>query len=90
MLVVHFVFYETRNFIVKEIGAFWNVTPYGSCKNRRFSGTYHLHHRREAILSSETSVLTRTTWCNILEDGIPLSHRRETLKSYIALISWTL
>jgi hypothetical protein len=22
---------------------FWDVTPCGSCKNRRFGGTYHLH-----------------------------------------------
>jgi hypothetical protein len=25
--------------------AFWDVMPYGSCKNRRFGGTYHLHHQ---------------------------------------------
>jgi hypothetical protein len=24
---------------------FWDVTPYGSCKNRRFGGTYPLHHQ---------------------------------------------
>jgi hypothetical protein len=23
---------------------FWDVTPCGSCKNRRFGGTYRLHH----------------------------------------------
>jgi hypothetical protein len=23
---------------------FWDITPCGSCKNRRFGGTYHLHH----------------------------------------------
>jgi hypothetical protein len=23
---------------------FWVVMPYGSCKNRRFTGTYRLHH----------------------------------------------
>jgi hypothetical protein len=40
----------------------------------------------EEILSSETSILTRTTRRN----GILHSHRRENLKSYIALIGWTL
>jgi hypothetical protein len=44
----------------------------------------------EAILSSETSVPTRSTRRNIPGDGILQSHRRETLKSYIALTGWSL
>jgi hypothetical protein len=28
-------------------GVFWVVTPCGSCKNRRFGGTYRLHHQSE-------------------------------------------
>jgi hypothetical protein len=36
----------------------------------------------EAIRSSETSALTRATWCHIPEDGIVHSHRRENLKWY--------
>jgi hypothetical protein len=26
-------------------GVFWVVTPCGSCKNRRFGGTWRLHHQ---------------------------------------------
>jgi hypothetical protein len=44
----------------------------------------------EAIRSSEMSVLTRTTRRHIPGDGILHSHRRENLKSYIALTGWAL
>jgi hypothetical protein len=44
----------------------------------------------ETLRSSETSALTRATRLNIPEDGILHSHRREDLKSYIALTGWAL
>jgi hypothetical protein len=42
----------------------------------------------EAIDSSEMSVLTRATRHHFPEDGILHNHRRENLKSYIALTGW--
>jgi hypothetical protein len=44
----------------------------------------------EAILSSETSVLTRAKRRHIPEYGILYSHSRENRKSFIALTGWTL
>jgi hypothetical protein len=44
----------------------------------------------EALRSFETPVLTRATRRHIPEDAILHSHRRENLKSYIALTGWTL
>jgi hypothetical protein len=45
---------------------------------------------KEALSSSEASVLIRATRRNILEDGILHGDCRENLKSYIALTGWTL
>jgi hypothetical protein len=45
---------------------------------------------KEAQRSTERSVLTRATRRNISEDVILHSHRRENLKSYIALAGWDL
>jgi hypothetical protein len=44
----------------------------------------------EAIRSSEISVVTRAARHNIPDDGILRSHRRENLKSYIALTRWAM
>jgi hypothetical protein len=43
---------------------------------------------KEALGSSETSVLTRATRRNVPEDTIRHSHRRENLKSYVPKNYW--
>jgi hypothetical protein len=81
---------------------FWDVTPCGSCKNRRSvrrllvtaslvpNSPILVTMMKDALMSSETSVLTRATRRSIPEDDILHSHCRENLKSYIALTGWTL
>jgi hypothetical protein len=44
----------------------------------------------EEIRSSEMSVLIRAKRRNIPEDGILRCHRRQNLKSYVALTGWAL
>jgi hypothetical protein len=71
----------------------WDVTPYDSCKNRRFGETLRLHHQSDnnrctmmkELRCSETSVFTRTTRRVTPEDGILQCHRCENFKSYIKL-----
>jgi hypothetical protein len=41
---------------------------------------------KEALSSSETSVLARSIWRNIQENAILHSHRRENLTSYKPLM----
>jgi hypothetical protein len=80
----------------------WGVTPYGSCKNRRFGGTYRLHHQGgknqrarnnvstlmiAEIRSSETTVLTRATRRHIPQTGI-LHTQYLTNQFYSSIVMW--
>jgi hypothetical protein len=63
----------------------WDLTLCGSCKNRRFGGTYRLHLQdgNSELGFFRNVQRTRATRRHIPEDGILDSHRRGNLKSYI-------
>jgi hypothetical protein len=41
----HFVRFEVFTAVTTETGVFWDVTLCGSCKSRRFGGTWRLLHQ---------------------------------------------
>jgi hypothetical protein len=46
--------------VIMKNGVFWDVTQCGSCKNRRFGGTYHLHHQddKNNVLPNSPTLVT--------------------------------
>jgi hypothetical protein len=74
---------------IGELGTMLAVTSNRRTLQRN-SSPFLVALMMEALSSSETSVLTKATQCNVPEDGILHSHRCESLKSYIALTGWTL
>jgi hypothetical protein len=48
--------FEVFKVLIMKNAVFLDVTPCGSCKNRRFGGTYGLHHQRETNRRSPNNV----------------------------------
>jgi hypothetical protein len=42
-----FIRFEAFKEVTKNSAVFWDVMPCGSCKNRRFGGSYRLHHQSD-------------------------------------------
>jgi hypothetical protein len=63
-----------------KIAVIWFVAPCGSCKNRRFGGTCHLHLQGRKNPRAKKSVSTQLT------DMLPHSRRRHSLCKLTSLI----
>jgi hypothetical protein len=48
----NYVRFEVFTVVTMKNGVFWNVTPCGSCKNRRFGGTWCLLHQGDKIVAA--------------------------------------
>jgi hypothetical protein len=49
--------FEVFTAVTMKNVVFWDVTTYGSYKNRRFGGTYRLHHQGGKVLRSVLRLL---------------------------------
>jgi hypothetical protein len=46
---------------------FWDVTPHGCCKNRRFGGTYRLHHQDDMNRQDVTTLAVTSYRSTLIE-----------------------
>jgi hypothetical protein len=57
---VHFIYrferIEVFMAVTMKNAVFWDVTPSGSCKNRRFGGPYHLHYQCDKYRRAKNNV----------------------------------
>jgi hypothetical protein len=48
--------FEVFTAVTMKNAVFWDATPYGSCKNRRFGGKYRLYHLDDKTRRAKNSV----------------------------------
>jgi hypothetical protein len=51
-------------------GVFWDVTPCGSCKNRRFGGTYRILRSVRRLLVAASVVPSSPILVSLMKEGL--------------------
>jgi uncharacterized BrkB/YihY/UPF0761 family membrane protein len=97
--------WATEDNIKMKNAVFWDVTPCGSYKSKRFGGMYSTFGSVLQLLVTANVVVTSPIFVSLMKairssetsvltratgDGIIYSHRRENLNSNIALTGWAL
>jgi hypothetical protein len=57
----YYVRFEFFTAVTLKNGVFWDVTPCGCCKNRRFGGTQRLLHPKRRFLQEARGVTSQET-----------------------------
>jgi hypothetical protein len=55
----YYVRFEVFTEMTMENAVFWDVTPCGYCKNRRFRGMCRFHHQGEKIQQARNNVSSK-------------------------------
>jgi hypothetical protein len=64
---------------------FWDVAPYGLCKNRRIGGKYHLNHQFNKILRTGNNVVPSSPiLVTLMMEAILSSENVDSYQSYTA------
>jgi hypothetical protein len=76
--------FETYTAVTMMNTVFWDMMPCGSCKNRRFGGTYRLHHKdgKNQRAKNVSSVLQLLVAAYVVPTSLILSTRMmETIRT---------
>jgi hypothetical protein len=88
-----YVRFEVFMEVTMKNAVIWDAVPCGSCKSRRFGGTYLLHHQGENNQRARMNV-TNTISCSLIADSFQPDYRCDTflrnVASYTSHTAWGL
>jgi hypothetical protein len=70
LIIENYIRFEVFTVLTMKNGVFWDVTQYGSCKNRRFGGTYrHFHQGDKNRLTRNNARCSYCQCCSYITDS---------------------